>query len=135
MGMAFYYAKDPVAQWRSPLGIALIWPIMMLAILPFVPESPRFLLMKGRVDEARDIVMRLHAIPGDEDQEFARGEFYQMQKQADFDRTQSVSYVRICHAVGILNANDRIVGYVRKESVQKENCSCCGIRIHWTVDW
>jgi hypothetical protein len=24
-GLAFFYSKDPVAQWRAPLGIALVW--------------------------------------------------------------------------------------------------------------
>ncbi|KAF2096436.1 MFS general substrate transporter [Rhizodiscina lignyota] len=92
MGMAFFYAKDPVAQWRGPLGIALVWPFMMLAILPFIPESPRFLLMQGKVDQAHDVVLKLHSIPNDPDQEFARGEFYQMQKQAELDRTLHVSW-------------------------------------------
>ena len=63
MGMAFFYSDVPVATWRGPLGMALLFPIIMLVILPFVPESPRFLLMRGRVDEARDIVLRLHRIP------------------------------------------------------------------------
>ena len=63
MGMAFFYADDPVAKWRGPLGLALLFPIIMLVMLPFVPESPRFLLMRGRVDEARDIVLKLHRIP------------------------------------------------------------------------
>ena len=47
MGMAFFYAKDPAATWRGPLGLALLFPIIMLVILPFVPESPRFLLIRG----------------------------------------------------------------------------------------
>jgi MFS family permease len=93
MGMAFFYASDPVAKWRGPLGVALLFPIIMLAILPFIPESPRFLLMKGRVDEAREIVLKLHKIPGDPDNEFARGEFYQMAKQAELDRTVRVTWV------------------------------------------
>ncbi|EXJ74794.1 uncharacterized protein A1O5_01490 [Cladophialophora psammophila CBS 110553] len=88
-GMGFFYVKEAQAQWRGPLGIALFFPIVMVAMLPFIPESPRYLLMKGRVEEAEKIVLRLHVIPGDEDQEFARGEFYQMQKQAEFDRTLS----------------------------------------------
>jgi hypothetical protein len=25
MGLAFYYSHDPTTQWRSPLGIALVW--------------------------------------------------------------------------------------------------------------
>ena len=120
MGMAFYYAPYGQAQWRGPLGIALIFPFMMLLIvvripisgraawslgltstffpltcpahiltllspcqaLPLVPESPRFLLMRNRVEEAREVTMKLHSIKGDPDQEFARAEFYQMEKQA-----------------------------------------------------
>jgi hypothetical protein len=38
--------------------------------------------MRGRVEEAREVTMKLHSIKGDPDQEFARAEFYQMEKQA-----------------------------------------------------
>jgi len=94
MGMAFYYAPYGQAQWRGPLGIALLWPFVMLAIVSVAPESPRWLLMTGKVDKARDIVLKMHEIPGDPDQEFARGEFYQMQKQTERDREMSASWVR-----------------------------------------
>lgn len=87
MGMAFYFASSDAAKWRGPLGIALLWPAMMIAITFIVPESPRYLLMKGRVEEAEAIVMRLHSVKGDKEQEFARGEFYQMLKQTEVDRT------------------------------------------------
>ena len=53
----------------------------MIVFLPFVPESPRFLLMRGRVEEAREVTMRLHTVKGDPESEFARAEFYQMSKQ------------------------------------------------------
>lgn len=83
MGMFFYYAPYGQAQWRGPFGIGLVFSAMMLVIvfLPFVPESPRFLLMRGRVEEAREVTMKLHTMKGDPDQEFARAEFYQMSKQ------------------------------------------------------
>ena len=85
--MAFYYAKSPAAQWRGALGVALIFPVFMLIIIFFVPESPRWLLMKGRNEEAREVIMNLHRTKVDSDQEFARAEFYQMQKQTEFDLT------------------------------------------------
>lgn len=93
MGLAFYYDKTPAAQWRGPLGLALIFPIAeVIFVYFFAPESPRYLLMKGRVDEAREIVMSIHRVAGDEDQEYARAEFYQMQKQAEFDKALEPTY-------------------------------------------
>ncbi|KAF2469502.1 general substrate transporter [Lindgomyces ingoldianus] len=65
MGMAFYFADNETAKWRGPLGLALLWPFMMIAVVCVVPESPRFLLMKGEVEKARDIVYRIHKIKGD----------------------------------------------------------------------
>ncbi|KAF2404022.1 MFS general substrate transporter [Trichodelitschia bisporula] len=94
MGMAFFFVHSD-QQWRGPLGIALVWPFVMLFIICFVPESPRWLLLQGRTDKARDIVMRLHTVPGDVDQEFARSEFYQMQKQCELDRTLNPSWAEM----------------------------------------
>lgn len=93
MGLAFYYTPYGDTQWRAPLGIALVWPVMMILVCFIIPESPRFLLMKGRVDEAREVVFKLHSVKGDPDQEFARGEFYQMTKQAEVDRTMEPGWV------------------------------------------
>jgi MFS family permease len=44
MGLAFFYQDNPVSQWRTPLGIALIWPVMMIVVCLLVPESPRLVL-------------------------------------------------------------------------------------------
>jgi hypothetical protein len=50
--------------------------------------------MKGRVEEAKNVTFKLHTIKGDPDQEFARGEFYQMSKQAELDRAMEPGWVR-----------------------------------------
>jgi len=93
MGLAFFYSTNPVSQWRAPLGIALIWPFLILLVCFIVPESPRYLLMKGRVEEAKAITLKLHRIKSDPDDEFALSEFYQMSKQAEIDRTLNPGWV------------------------------------------
>jgi MFS family permease len=92
MGLAFFFATDPATQWRAPLGLALIWPFMMLLVIYFVPESPRWYLMQGRNEEAWKVISDLHSDPDDPDQSYARGEFYQMQKQTELDRTLNPSW-------------------------------------------
>jgi hypothetical protein len=69
---------------------------MVVGVCFVIPESPRFLLMKGRIDEAREVVFKLHSSKNDPDQEFARGEFYQMSKQAELDRTMEPGWVNAC---------------------------------------
>lgn len=95
MGLAFFYADDPVSQWRTPLGIALIWPLVMIAIVFIAPESPRYLLMQGKIEEAKKVVLRLHKVKGDPDNEFAESEFYQMSKQAELDRKMDPGWLEL----------------------------------------
>ncbi|KAL6020739.1 hypothetical protein ACI3LY_004159 [Candidozyma auris] len=47
--------------WRIPVVLQSAIPILQVAFLYFVPESPRWLVSKGRVDEARDILIKYHA--------------------------------------------------------------------------
>ena len=47
------------AQWRFPLGIQLIYVVIILGLVPILPESPRWLLARGRDAEARRSLARL----------------------------------------------------------------------------
>ena len=86
-GLAFYYNDNPNIGWRAPLGLQLVFPIIILITLPFLPESPRYLLMVDKKEKAWEVIESLHKDRRDPDDEFARGEFYQMAQQASLDRT------------------------------------------------
>lgn len=93
MGVAFHFASKPATQWRGPLGLALIWPSLMIVVAFFAPESPRWLLIRGRDEEARAVIYKLHATKHTRD--FAEQEFKAMTLQAEIDRNLETSWVRL----------------------------------------
>jgi MFS family permease len=86
----FYYSGGGDNQWRGPIGLAGLFPLLFLIGLYWVPESPRFLISNGRTDEAWDILRRLHSNPKDPEHLFAKKELYQIHQQVQLDNAQSV---------------------------------------------
>ena len=95
MGLAFYGVESSSAtQWRGPLGIQILFPAITLVVAIWIPESPRWLLMHNRSEEAKQVVNSLHS-ESPEGQDFAAAEYYQMSRQAEFDRSLDGSW-RAC---------------------------------------
>ena len=46
-------------QWRFPLGIQVIFIVIILVLVPILPESPRWLLARGRDAEAKAVLASL----------------------------------------------------------------------------
>lgn len=51
----FSYVPGPVA-WRVPLALQFIFIAILFATVPWLPESPRWLVQKDRIDEAEQIL-------------------------------------------------------------------------------
>lgn len=84
-GFACYFSTNLNFQWRYPLAEQTLFPIALLFMMPWIPESPRWLVMKDRHDEAWVILAKLHGISGHEQDSseatFCREEFFQIRKQ------------------------------------------------------
>jgi len=88
----YYYQAGSGQQWRAPLALACLPPIVTLCIVPFLPESPRWLLAKGRAERAYKIVERLHRTSDDPNHLYAKTEFLQMEKQLELDNSLDSSW-------------------------------------------
>lgn len=54
------------ASWRIPVGLQMLWGLILLSGIFFLPESPRHLLGVGRDAEARKVIAELNSVPEDD---------------------------------------------------------------------
>ena len=47
---------SPETHWRVSMALSAITPILYCMAFPFLPESPRYLVLKGRESEAYDVI-------------------------------------------------------------------------------
>ena len=53
LGVLFVTVVGKVVAWRVLSGILLVFPILMAVLMFFMPESPVFLISKGRRQDAK----------------------------------------------------------------------------------
>lgn len=90
IGFGVYFisasGSDSTFPWRFPLAFQAVPALLLLAGSYWLPYSPRWLMQKGRFEEAEAVLKRLHSHKGDTLHEQAIKEFYQMKKQLEQDR-------------------------------------------------
>lgn len=62
LGMSFTTGS---VSWRLPLAMSALWALVVLLVVPMLPESPRWLLLKGRTAEAREVLAALEGTDPD----------------------------------------------------------------------
>ncbi|KDQ51112.1 hypothetical protein JAAARDRAFT_185381 [Jaapia argillacea MUCL 33604] len=54
------------ASWRIPVGLQMLWGLILLSGIFFLPESPRHLLGNGREEDARKVIAEMNNMPLDD---------------------------------------------------------------------
>ena len=42
MELGFYFEKDSEVSWRFPIAFQAVFPMIVMAMVPFLEESPRY---------------------------------------------------------------------------------------------
>ncbi|KAF9887933.1 hypothetical protein FE257_009455 [Aspergillus nanangensis] len=53
------------ASYRIPIGLQMLWALILGVGLFFLPESPRYFVKKGQLDKAADVLARVRGQPRD----------------------------------------------------------------------
>jgi MFS family permease len=63
INLGFFEVSSPLAlQWRVPLAIPCLISLVPMAVVFSIPESPRWLVAKGRVEDARSSLSRFKGV-------------------------------------------------------------------------
>lgn len=92
VGFACGFAPYGTTQWRLPLGLQVPWGVVMfIGLQTFMPNSPRQLIRRGKVDEARSEYIRIRRdLKAHEVQE----EFALMRSQIEYETERELTSYR-----------------------------------------
>ncbi|KAG8730013.1 hypothetical protein FRC12_020561, partial [Ceratobasidium sp. 428] len=59
----FFFVKNSSAQWRAPIALQIVFALVMILGIGFLPDSPRWLVNQGRHAEAVAVISALEDKP------------------------------------------------------------------------
>ncbi|KAF2169511.1 hypothetical protein M409DRAFT_64631 [Zasmidium cellare ATCC 36951] len=80
-------------QWRIPFGVQIVPAAIIASMIFLFPESPRYLIAKGKSDEGLKTLARLHA-NGNIADPFMLAEYDQIQTQVTFEREREAKSLK-----------------------------------------
>lgn len=101
VGYACYYATGPLSGfgWRFPLALQCLPALVLLLGSPWLPRSPRWLISKGKFDEAQHVLQQLRESPDDPNNLAAKEEFFQTKEQIQLEAEKLATYGSVWKAV------------------------------------
>ncbi|KFY63245.1 hypothetical protein V496_04094 [Pseudogymnoascus sp. VKM F-4515 (FW-2607)] len=65
LDFGFSFLEPSTISWRFPIGFQIIFAVVIVILVLDLPESPRWLILKGKDDEAINVLSALRDLPAD----------------------------------------------------------------------
>lgn len=65
LDFGFSFLEPSSISWRFPMAFQIVFALILMAFILELPESPRWLILKGREDEAMSVISALADLPPD----------------------------------------------------------------------
>ncbi|KAL2824696.1 general substrate transporter [Aspergillus pseudoustus] len=93
-----YHTSNTALQWRLPLALQILAPLLLLCGSPWIPESPRWLVRRGHGEKGLKILEDLHRTPDDPNARGAKMEYEQIKAQVALEAEENVDTLFKCLA-------------------------------------
>ncbi|KAJ4127074.1 hypothetical protein NW768_008697 [Fusarium equiseti] len=84
VGFGFFYVNADGAQWKPPLAIQCLPPLILACGVYFIPESPRWLVEHDQLERAETILKSIYRDSNDPSNHEANVQFAQIRAQRAF---------------------------------------------------
>ena len=71
-------AKYSSGSWRGPIAIAYVWAAVLMCGMMALPETPRYLIQKGRKDDAINAIKFIAGKKNRDDHEHIQAQYEEM---------------------------------------------------------
>ena len=112
----FSFAPDSVA-WRFPLAFQIFFTFCIYALCPFLPDSPRLLIRKGKYEEACEVIAALQGHGAMPDSPSVKTQFNVIKDILDRENLFSYSWRQIASGKGPNCMLRRLVSGLLKRSL------------------
>lgn len=94
MNFGLYFSSGPL-EWRFPLAFQLIFPLISVPIMLIAPESPRWLMNHGRLEEGYQTIAALWGKNLSFDDEVVKTEYYSILASIEEEKAAQVPLKKV----------------------------------------
>jgi len=156
LDLGFSFLEPSSISWRFPIAFQIVLALFVIALIPGLPESPRWLVLKGREEEALVVLAALSDLPPEDKKiraefqavkdvafEMSKGGFrdcFQFNRNCNFHRTALAYVNQMFQQISGINLVTYYAATIFEQSIGlspflSRLLSACNGTEYWIASW